>query len=145
MAAADMTDPYRAYNFILDLNGVTVGRFTEVTGLEVQVEVIAYREGGADPAVRQLPGRVRYEPVELRYGLSDSRELWDWLMSTARGQVERRNLSVILLSSDRSAEVTRWNLTGAWPCNVRCAELKALGNEVAYETISLVYEGIERA
>ena len=88
-------DPYRAYNFKLLVNNVTNGHFTEVTGLGVQVERISYREAGNNSIVRAIPGRVSYPPVVLRYGLTNSAELWDWLMSAVEGRVSRRNVSVV--------------------------------------------------
>ena len=42
----DNTDPYRAYNFKLIIQGVTEGHFTECTGLTVKVDAIKYREAG---------------------------------------------------------------------------------------------------
>jgi len=137
-------DIYRAYNFILDLGAGPVGYFTEVTGLAVDIEAIDYREGGAAPAVRKLAGRVRYGDVTMRWGLTESRDLWAWLMTAAAGQVERRHLSVILVSPG-GAELTRWNLTDAWPRSWRGAELNAMGNDVAIETLVFACEGIDRA
>ena len=42
---------------------------------------IAYREAGNNQAVRRIPGRVEYSDVVLRYGLTDSLDLWNWLRS----------------------------------------------------------------
>jgi phage tail-like protein len=141
MANADI---YRAYNFILDLGEGPVGYFSEVSGLNVEVESIEYREGGGAPGVRKLAGRVRYGDVTAKWGLTSSRDLWNWLMTAASGQVERRHLSVILVTPG-GAELTRWNLTDAWPRAWRGAELDAMGNDVAIETIMFACEGIERA
>lgn len=139
------TDIYRSYNFVLDIQNVTVGYFTEVSGLSVSVEAISYREGGGARAVRKLPGRVEYGDVTLKWGMSDATELWAWLMNVAAGNVERKEISIILLKPDGQQENTRWNLHQAWPRAWRGARLDALGQEVAYETITLVHEGIERA
>lgn len=141
MADADI---YRNYNFILDIGEGPVGYFTEVSGLSVDIEAIDYREGGAGPAVRKLAGRASYGDITLKWGLSASRELWDWMMTAAAGTVERRHISIIL-TSPGGAEQTRWNLTNAWPRGWRGADLDALGNEAAVESLTLVCEGLERA
>lgn len=138
------TDIYRAYNFVLDLGSGESGYFTEVYGLSVCVENIEYREGGGAPAARQLAGRVSYGPISLKWGLSNSMELWNWLMTAANGNVERKNVSIILKSNDGQQEKTRWNLTNAWLKEWRGAHLNAMGQEVAIETLTLVHEGIER-
>ena len=135
---------YRAYNFIIDLGEGPVGYFTEVSGMGVDIETIDYREGGAAPAVRKLPGRVSYPDITLKWGLSDNRELWEWLQTAASGEVVRRNISVILVNAG-GQETLRWNLVNAWPCQWRAAPLDAMKNEVAIESMVLTCEGLERA
>src|SRR5688572_33485108 len=88
-------DPLRAYNFQLLINGVTEGHFTEVSGLGVKVERISYREAGNQSTVRAIPGRVTYSSVTLRFGLTSSKDLWDWLMTAVAGNVSRRNVSIV--------------------------------------------------
>jgi phage tail-like protein len=136
-------DPLRAYNFKLLINNVTEGHFTEVSGLGVKVERISYREGG-NTTVRAIPGRVTYAAVTLRFGLTASQELWDWLMSAVAGRVVRRNVSVVMLDSSGSAEVLRWNLINAWPQEWYGAPLDALSQELAIETLVLAHEGLQR-
>jgi phage tail-like protein len=137
-------DPYRAYNFKLEIQGVTQGHFTECSGLEIKVHPIRYREGGAAQVVRVLPGPVEYADVTLRYGLSASTELWDWFMTAVKGQVERKNVSILLVHSDGITEVMRWNLIHAWPAHWLGSVLDALGHEVAIESLTLVFETLER-
>lgn len=137
-------DPYRAYNFKLSIGGVVEGHFVECRGLEVKVQPIRYREGGTQQVVHAIPGRVDYGTVELRYGLTQSRELWQWFMTGVQGKVERRNVSILLLDSEGVREATRWDLTNAWPSHWRGAVLDAMSNEVAVETLSLVFETLQR-
>jgi phage tail-like protein len=138
-------DIYRSYNFVIDIQGVTSGYFTEVSGLSISVESIPYREGGAAPAVRKLPGRVSYGDVTLKWGMSETTELWEWLMVTVQGNVSPKELSIILLAPDGQQENTRWNLHSAWPTAWRCAHLRGDAQGVALETLVLAHEGIERA
>ena len=113
-------DPYRAYNFKLVIQGVTMGHFTECTGLGVRVQA-------------------------LRYGLTSSTELWTWFMTGVEGHVERRNVSVLMLDTDDVTEALRWDLINAWPSEWRGAPLDALGREVAIESMTLVFESLQRA
>lgn len=137
-------DPYRAYNFKLVIQGVTEGHFVECSGLRVRVEPIRYQEGGST-TVHQIPGPVDHGDVTLRYGLTPSRELWDWFMAGLEGRVDRRNVSILMLSSDGGAEVMRWDLINAWPSEWRGAPLDALAREVAIESMTLVFESVARA
>jgi phage tail-like protein len=138
-----ITDPYRGYNFKLDIGGDTAGHFTEVTGLGARVETIDFREGGDHQVVHRLAGRVQYLDVTLKYGLTSSRALWDWFQSGVKGAVQRKNISILLMDTSGSREEMRWNLNGAWVKEWRAAALDALGQEVAVESMTLVYETLE--
>jgi phage tail-like protein len=138
-------DPYRAYNFKLEILGVTEAHFTECSGMGVRVHPIRYREGGTSQVVHNLPGRVEYEDITLHYGLTQSRSMWDWFMSSVKGKVERKNVSIVLVDNDGVTEVTRWNLIDAWPAYWRGVPLDALSNEAAIESLTLVCETLERA
>lgn len=138
-------DPYRSYNFKLEIGGVAEGHFTECSGLSVKIEPIAYREAGNHQLVRHIPGPVDYTTVTLKYGVTKSRELWDWLMKSAEGNVERRNVSILLLDSQGDNEVMRWNLVDAWPSEWQGAALNASEKSLAIETLTLVFDRLERA
>ena len=138
------TDPYRAYNFKLEIQGVTEGHFTECGGLGVKVDVISSREGGNSQVIHRLPGQVSYADVTLRYGLTNSRQLWEWFLTSMRGKVERRNISIVLVDSDGVTEAMRWNLINAWVSEWRGAVLNASTHEVAIESVTIVFETLER-
>ncbi|MEM7113187.1 MAG: phage tail protein [Chloroflexota bacterium] len=142
---ANGIDPYRAYNFKLDISGLTEGHFTECSGLGVKVTPIKYREGGNNQVVRHIPGPVEYASVTLSYGLTSSRELWDWMLTAVQGRVERKNVSILMLDSEGSNEVMRWNLNDAWPSEWRGAPLDAMSREIAIESLTLVFDTLERA
>lgn len=137
-------EPYRGYNFKLDIGGKTQAHFTACSSLGIDVEAIKYREGGQSQVVHRLPGRVDYGEVTLRYGLTDSKELWRWFLGAVEGKVERRNVSIVLMDSTGGRPVVRWDLMDAWPSKWRGAPLDALGNEVAIEQLTLVFETLKR-
>ena len=137
-------DPYRAYNFKLSIQDVVEGHFTECTGLGVNINVIRYREGGMSSVVHCIPGPVEYGDVTLRYGLSASRELWEWLMSAVQGYVVRKHISILVVDNDGFTELVRWDLFDAWPASWRGAPLDAQSREVAIESLTLVYDSLDR-
>lgn len=138
-------DPYRSYNFTLEIDAKIEGYFLQCSGLAAKVTPIRYREGGDGRTVHQLAGQVEYGEITLRYGLTDSRTLWDWFMTAVSGAPQRKNVSLIMQGPDGVGERMRWNLTDAWPCAFRGAELDAMGREIAIESLTLVCEKIERA
>jgi phage tail-like protein len=144
-AAGTYTDPYRAFNFKLEIGGVTEGHFTEVTGLGARINPISYREAGNSQVVHYVPGRVEYSEVTLSYGVTRSRELFDWFKTGVVGHVQRKNLSIVLFDADGTTEVMRWNLVNAWATEWRGSILDAHSQEVAIESLTLVCESLDRA
>src|SRR5215470_2307207 len=100
-------DPYTNFRFYLEIDGITQAGFSEVTGFGSQVEAVEYREGGDAPTVRKLPGRITYPDLTLRWGATDSRELYDWHHAAVMGRIERKNGSIVLLGDD-GQEKARW-------------------------------------
>jgi phage tail-like protein len=137
-------DPFRAYNFKLVIQGVTEGHFIECSNMGIRVQALQWREGGISQVVHRLPGPVEYADITLRYGVTNSRELWEWFLSAVKGRVQRKNISIVMLDADGVTEVLRWDLLNAWPSTWRGAPLDALGREVAIEELTLVFETLDR-
>ena len=144
MATAQRVDPYRNFKFLVEIDRIVQGGFLECSGFGSSVEVIEYREGGEASTVRKLPGKVSFPDITLKWGVTDSRELYDWHLAAVNGAVDRRNGSIIL-QDDLGNEATRWNFFNAWPTKWDGPSLSAKGNEVAVETLILAHEGMARA
>jgi phage tail-like protein len=144
MPAAQRKDPYRNFNFLVEIDGTTQAGFTEVVFPISTASVIEYREGGEPSGVRKLPGRVEFSNVILKSGVTDSREMYLWWNTVLNGNVSRRNMSIVLLDEARKP-VKRWNIRNAWPAKYQPSDLNAKGNEVVIETLEIANEGIELA
>ena len=139
-----MADPYKNFRFLVEIDGIVQAGFTDVSGFGSNVEVIEYREGGDTATVRKLPGKVSYPDITLKWGITDSRELYDWHRAAVNGAIERKNGSIILLD-DTAQEKLRWNFFGAWPSKWDGADFSAKGNDVAIDTLTVSCERVERA
>ena len=138
-------DPYRAYHFKLSFeDNLTEAHLPSVEGLGVDIDRIEYRPAGSNSHVIAVPGQVTYPPVRLCYGLSDSTNLWDWLMTAVDGNVKRRNVTIAVLQSDGSRPALSWSLEHAWPMGWSGAPLATLSREIAIETLTLAHEGLKR-
>jgi phage tail-like protein len=142
MAGPQRDDPYKAFDFLVEIDGVARAGFSEVSGLESETAVIEYRTGNED-VVRKLPGLTKFSNIVLRRGVSKDRELWDWRQTVVQGNTDRRNGSIVLLDDQRN-EVLRWNFGQGWPCKWQGPALNAKTNEVAIETLEIAHEGLER-
>jgi phage tail-like protein len=137
-------DPYKNFRFLVEIDGIVQAGFSDVSGFGSNVEVIEYREGGDAQSVRKLPGKVSYPDITLKWGITDSRELYDWHRAAVEGNVQRKNGSIILLD-DAAQEKARWNFFEAWPSKWDGADFSAKGNDVAIDTLTVSCERVERA
>jgi phage tail-like protein len=144
MPVGDRRDPFRAYNFMVELDGIRRAGFREVSGLDMSQDAIEYREGTDPFHVRKLPGVVKYSNITLKSGMTDDWELWEWKQDAANGKDARRNGSIVMMDGEGS-EVLRWNFEGAWPTQWSGPSLNASGNEVAIETLVLAVERVAKA
>ena len=137
-------DPYLGFNFLVEIEGLVVGGFTEVTGLQVETVVETYREGGVNDYEHKLPGPTRYPAnLVLKHGITEIDSLWAWHQDVTAGVVERRNGTIYLLGPVREP-VMWWNVREACPVRWTGPELRAESNTVAAETVELVHRGIQR-
>ena len=148
-------NPYAAFNFVLSLDGASIGGFMEVSGLDVETAVIEYREGSDQTSgafVRKLPGLERYPNVTLRRGITGDLKLWNDLRKKIRdadigpqfGSVGAATPALkIELQDERHTTVQSWTLQNAWVSKLSCPSLNAKSNEVAIESVEFVCERIE--
>ena len=134
-------DPLSSYNFLVESGGVLRAGFNECTGLNSENDAIDYREGNEDIVVRKLPGLKKFGNVTLKRGVSVGQDFFEWRKTVTDGDIDRRDISIILLDEKRNEQV-RYNLTAAWPVKWTGPEFKAGANEVAVESLELVHEGV---
>ncbi|NOY64100.1 MAG: phage tail protein [Nitrospirae bacterium] len=143
MSTGERPYPYMGFRFLVEIDGIAVARFSEVSGIQVEVETESYEEGGVNDFVHLFPKRTKYQNIILKRGITDGQELWNWHQEVVRGTFKRKNGSIILLDS-KGEEKWRWNFVQAFPVKWTGPDLKAEGSSVAFESIELVHEGIKK-
>ena len=142
MPTGTRNDPYRAFNFRIEIDNLTVGAFSECSGLSSDGDAVDYREGTDIPLnVRKLVGLRKYANIMLKRGYTQNTELWDWYTNIVNGIPDRRNGTIILMDEARN-DVMRWNIENAWINKIEGPTFKANGNEIAMESVELVHEGL---
>ncbi|MBA2616061.1 MAG: phage tail protein [Actinobacteria bacterium] len=141
MPQASRVDPYDAFNFFVELDGIVSASFSEVTGLDSETDVIEYRTGDMRLAVK-IPGLHRWSKIVLKRGLTKNLDLWNWREQVIAGKPERRNGSIVLLSADQTP-ILRINFRNGWPCKWEGPTLNAGTSEVAIETLEIAHEGFD--
>jgi phage tail-like protein len=134
------TDPYRAFRFLVEIQGLEVGGFQSVSGIERDTKIEPYREGGVNDHEVQHAGITTYPPLRLKRGLADS-SLWAWHQSVILGRIQRMVMSVVLLDEARR-EAWRWIFVDAYPAKWSGADLDATQSVVATETVEFVHHGL---
>jgi phage tail-like protein len=136
------TDPFRAFNFRVEFDGLTVGSFSECSGLTAEGDSVDYREGTDIPlTVRKLVALRKFTNIVLKRGYTTNNELWAWYKNISSGVADRRNGSIILMDEERN-EVMRWQVENAWINKIEAPTFNATANEVAIESCELIHEGL---
>lgn len=138
-------DPLRNFRFRLEIDGIQAAGFSEVQIGATSTDVIDYREGTDPPHVRKLSGLTKYGNITLKYGVTDSLELYQWHRQIVTGQLANSRKQVVIVVADESGAVrARFVVSEAWPIKYDPSDLNAKGNEVMIELLELANEGIER-
>lgn len=142
---ADRNDPYGQFNFLVNIDGIVVAGFSEVSGLTTDTNIIEYREGSENVlTVRKLPGLMKYNNIVLKRGWTADNKLWTWRKTVIDGQIQRLTGSIVLLDDSRTPALT-WNFTAGWPSKWEGPALNAKTSEVAIETLEITHESLELA
>jgi phage tail-like protein len=142
------TDVLTSYNFKVEIDSLQIAQFSEITGISSEIGVIEHQELTKDAkhVVHKVPGVPKPPTITLKRGKCSSNDLWKWHQDAMHGKVSaiRKNGSIVVYDHSGAEEVARWNFTNAWPSKVSTGGLKASGNEVLMEEVTIVCDSIER-
>ena len=135
--------PLPKFHFQVDWGGSKIS-FTEVTGLDQQVEVIEYRHSDSKEFSNiKMPGLRKFSNITLKRGtFENDNEYYDWLSEIQDNRAGIRRDIVIRLLNERHEPVKAWKAVRAFPVKVQASDLKSDGNEVAIETVEIAHEGL---
>lgn len=142
-------DPFVGFHFIIDFGAKCKGMFKECGGLGSEHEVVEHKFAGGVPTkmegYQKLPGRLKWENISLKRGLTDNLEMWNWRQEIIKGKIKgaRVDGTIMLLDHDGSIGA-EWKVSQAWPSKVSGPQLNASGNDYAVEELTIVHEGVER-
>jgi len=143
---ADRKDPFRNSRFIVEIDGVSQAGFREATIPDVSSEPIEYREGNEAPTVRKIPGLIKYGNISLKWGITDSTDMYNWYKEAildSKFNSARKNISILLLDEEGN-EANRWNFVNCWPTKYNAPDTNATESQIAIEEMEIVNEGMLR-
>jgi phage tail-like protein len=137
----DRKDPYRGFNFRVEIDNITVGAFSDVSGLSSDGDIVEFRDAARQLHVRKLTGLRKFSSITLKRGYTDNRELWNWRNNIVKGTPDRRNGAIVLMDEERN-DVLRWEFEGGWIHKIDGPTFNAKGNDVTMESVELVVESL---
>lgn len=132
------------WRFLVSIDGLGVGEFTECKGLTAEREYATLYEGGRNDSVHYLPKGIKYSNITLRRGII-SMDMWDWLFkNVSSGTVKPELKKITIEMANESGQVMyRWNLLRAYPVKWTGPDLKVESDELAMESLELVHSGLQ--
>jgi len=125
------------------------GGFQECSGLEIEMDVQEYLEGGRNDGVIRRVGRAKYSNIILKRGMfygSDKqtvRDMWEWLQGVVSGKRPVVRYDGIVNVKSRSGDtVATWVFDRGLPAKIRGPELNAKTGEIAIEELHIAHEGL---
>jgi phage tail-like protein len=148
MAQNALQDVLVTFHFALDVSGAVQGTFAEVSGLGSENEVVENKVSmgaGAKDVIKKIPGRLKYNDVTLKRGITDNMDMWNWRKMIEKGDVvsARKNATITMYDTLGKA-IARWNLTNAWPSKISGPSIKADSSEMGVEELTITFEDYER-
>jgi phage tail-like protein len=143
----DRKDPLVGFHYAIEVEGQVSGYFTECSGIGSEHEVIEHKvvDAKGREHIMKIPGRLKWENITLKRGITDNMDIWNWRDMVVQGKVDdaRRNGSIVMFDQSLS-EVARWNFENAWPVKVSGPTVKADSNEFGVEELVITHEGLYR-
>ena len=145
-AQSAQTWPIPEFHFSVEISNVGKISCKEVSGLDVEYDVIEYRAGDMPGFTKvKMPGLVKSGDITLKKAMfKDDKKLWEWINKVKMNVIQREAVTIALLDEEGGV-VQSWKLTNAWPKKYSVDGFKAEGNGVSMETIVLAHEGVTPA
>lgn len=147
MASSRTMDPPFAGKFVFTIDGLTIGTFTEISGLSVQIDVEELAEGGQNQYTHKLPGRMKWPNLVLKRGVTNTDNLFAWFAKSSGdgfagngNKIDRRNGAVTLVDSTGKS-VRTWRFTQAYPVKWSGPKLAASSRDLAVEELEVCHCG----
>lgn len=136
-----------AATFLFEVDGLEIGYFMEVSGLEVEVDVENIEEGGENGFVHHLPGRMSWPNISLKRGVTQTDNLLTWLNKSsgeqfaAAGNKLTRSTAAITLIAPSGERLRAWEFVDAFAVKWKGPDFSAGSNDMAMEQLEIAHHG----
>lgn len=135
--------PLPRFHFQVDWGGAKIN-FAEVTGLNIEKEMMEYRHSGSPNFSKiKQPGLTKYANLTLKRGVFQGDfDYYAWLDDIANERVGNRRDVVIRLLNEKHEPVAVWKAVNCFPVKITAPDLKSDANEIAMESVEIAHEGL---
>jgi len=134
-------------SFSVEVDGIPIGRFTEVNGLEVQLQTEEYVEGGANGFTHHLPTRLTWPNITLKRGITFENLLLVWFENSVgpkfaqTGKAGKPRTVAIKLVSTTGRSLRTWELQDAYPIKWTGPTFASDSTDFATEQLEIAHSG----
>ena len=133
--------------FRVEVDGVEIGNFQEISGLEASIETEDITEGGVNGFTHKLPGRMTWPNITLKRGFTNNDALFEWLSEasgsgfTKKGNKLARKTAAIILLDGKGNQVKKWSFVDVIPVRWGGPTFAASGAEALVEELEMAHHG----
>lgn len=143
MPDRDRPEPFKGYNFRLEVDNVAKAAFREISGLTFETDPVEYREGDERYLhVRKLYGLRKFTNLQAKRGITTDLRLWNWYKQILNGPAPLRD-GAIILTDELQRDRLRWSFKNAFITKWEGPTFNATAGDVAIEMIELCVDRVE--
>ncbi len=135
-------DHHLGLRFWVQIEGVEIAGFSEVSGLSIETETFEYAEGGLNTFTHKLPVRAKYTNVTLKRGMDRGHDLFTWYKNSLEGRLQRKNISIMVYGPEGGEPMYQWDLMGAFPVKWVGPDMRTEAGSSAIETLEFAHHGL---
>jgi phage tail-like protein len=140
-------DPELAFQYSLEIDGITSVAFKECKGIEFEMDVKHVRSGGNNVHEHHLMGPTKFKPLEIKRGFMGANgEFYSWLQKISdpfsKTAIQRVTISLVIYN-DEMNEVGRFNFYNAFVSKWSGPGMDAASTDIAFESMTIQYDWFE--
>lgn len=136
--------PPVGFHFKVEVQGLPANdddvRFTEVSGLTLEMGVEEVPEGGENRFIHKFPTRTKYSELVLKRGLLRNSEIISWIRQCLEDYDIKLKTIVIKLLNEEHQPLITWHVVNAYPTKWTVGDFNAANNAVVIETLQFYYQ-----
>ena len=142
----DRKDPFANFAFRVEIDGIEVFGFQEVSGLSNETDIYEFQEGGENQYTHKLIGQTKFSNIILKHGVTTDSSIYEWRQKVIDGEIhEAKKSGTISLFNKKNEAKKAWKFRNGWPCKLQIEPFNSMANTIAVSMIEIAVESVEEA